>query len=109
MDPQRVLVVRNTQAGWSRGILRGFMASAHEHDWTLLHFHPESNVNWLSDEFQPAAAVVGPELGPEKLAKLAKAAIVSVTVDRSDEGIASVSLDEGEIAALALDHLLGTG
>lgn len=35
--------------------------------------------------------------------------LVSVTVDRSAEGIASVCLDEQAIAALALEHLLATG
>ena len=109
MSAPRVLVVLGTEAAWSRGILRGFMEAAHERDWTLLHYHPSMNLNWLADEWTPAAAVIGPELGPLAIARLASAALVSVTVDRSADGIASVCLDEESIAALALEHLLGTG
>src|SRR5688572_14598139 len=100
MNAQRVLVVLGTDAGWSRGILRGFMAAARERNWVLLHYHPSSNLNWLVDEWAPAAAVIGPELSPEAIARLAPAPLVSVTVDRSSDGIASVCLDEEGIAAL---------
>jgi len=109
MNPKRVLVVLGTEAAWSRGILRGFMAAAHEHDWTLLHYDPRSDLEWLIEEWSPAAAVVGPELGNEAIAKLAPAPVVSVTVDRSADGVASVCLDEETIASLALEHLLATG
>jgi LacI family transcriptional regulator len=109
MTARRVLVVLGTEAAWSRGILRGFMAAAHEHDWTLLHYHPASSLDWLVEQWAPAAAVIGPELGPEAIARLAPAALVSVTVDRSADHIASVCLDEEGIAALALEHLLATG
>jgi LacI family transcriptional regulator len=109
MNPKRVLVVLGTNAAWSRGILGGFMAAAHEHDWTLLHYDPPSSLDWIIREWAPAAAVIGPELGPGAISRLAPAALVSVTVDRSAEGIASVCLDEEGIASLALDHLLATG
>lgn len=109
MNPKRVLIVLGTNAAWSRGILRGFMAAAHEHDWTLLHYDPPSSLDWIVDEWAPAAAVIGPELGPEAIMRLAPAALVSVTVDRSADGIASVCLDEEGIASLALEHLLANG
>ncbi len=109
MKSKRVLVVLGTDAAWSRGILRGFMAAAHERDWTVLHYDPPSNLNWLVDEWAPAAAVIGPELSPEAIARLAPATLVSVTVDRSAEGIASVCPDEEGVAALALEHLVATG
>lgn len=109
MSCPRVLVILGTEAAWSRGILHGFMAAAHERDWTLLHYAPTSSLNWLVEQWAPAAAVVGPELGPEAIARLGPAALVSVTVDRSAENVASVCLDEEGIAALALEHLLATG
>ena len=109
MNSKRVLVVLGTNAAWSRGILRGFMAAAHRHDWTLLHYDPPSNLNWLVDEWAPAAALIGPELGTEAIARLAPAALVSVTVDRTAYGIASVCPDEEGVAALALEHLVATG
>jgi LacI family transcriptional regulator len=109
MGGPRVLVVLNTDATWSRGILRGFMAQANERDWTLLHYHPWSDLGWLASEWSPAAVVVGPELATEALAPLSPATLVSVTVDRTREGIASVCPDEEGIATLALDHLLATG
>jgi LacI family transcriptional regulator len=85
------------------------MAAAHERGWTLLHYHPSADLSWLTRELAPAAAVIGPEFSPKSLAELAPASLVSVTVDRSAERIASVCLDEEAIAALALDHLLATG
>lgn len=109
MGAPRVLVVLNTNAGWSRGILRGFMASAHERDWTLLHYHPDADLTWLAEEWKPAAAVIGPELDARAIAKLSPAALVSVTVDRSAQGIASVCIDEDAVAGLAAEHLLATG
>jgi len=105
----QVLVALYTHAAWSRGILRGFMATARERAWTLLHYHPSTSLNWLASEWAPVAAVFGPELGVEALAKLAPATLVSVTVDRSADGIASVCLDEKHIARLALDHFLTKG
>ena len=56
MNPPRVLVVLDTVAAWSRGILRGFMAAAHERGWTLLHYSPLVDLNWVADEWAPDAA-----------------------------------------------------
>jgi hypothetical protein len=109
MTAPRVLIVLGTEAAWSRGVLRGFMAVAHERDWTLLHYYPGTYLNWVADEWAPAAVVFGPDLGPEAIARLSPAALVSVTVDRSASRIASVCLDEEGIAALALEHLLTRG
>jgi LacI family transcriptional regulator len=104
-----VLVVMDTGAAWSRGVLRGFTAEAHEQGWGLLHYHFTSDLQWVMREWSPAVAVIGPELSPEAVAQLAPATPVSVTVDRSAEGMASVCLEEEAIASLALDHLLATG
>lgn len=110
MSPKRVLVVLGTDAAWSRGVLRGFMEAAQERDWSLLHYHPSADLNWLIDEWAPAAAVIGPEIGAQASARLAASgSLVSVTVDRSAEKLASVCLDEPGIAALAAKHLLATG
>jgi LacI family transcriptional regulator len=109
MDAPRVLVVLGTNAGWSRGILRGFMAAAHERAWTVLHYHPDANLSWLIDEWQPDAAVFGPEFGSAGSDRLDPAAVVSVTIDRTAQGISSVCIDEKAIAELAAEHLLATG
>jgi LacI family transcriptional regulator len=108
VDP-RVLLALYTNAAWSRGILRGFMALAHEHRWLPLHYNPASDLSWLVKEWAPQAAVIGPELSRDALLELGRAALVSVTVDRSADGVASVCLDEEAIGAMALDHLLATG
>jgi LacI family transcriptional regulator len=105
----RVLVVLDTSAGWSRGILRGFMAVAHQYDWALLHYHQSVEMSWLAAEWKPEVAVVGPDLPEDALAELAPATVVSVNFDRSGAGIASVCVDEEAIAQRALRHLLDTG
>jgi LacI family transcriptional regulator len=105
----RVLVLLSTAAAWSRGILRGFMSAAQERGWPLLHDEPSADLHRLMREFAPTAAVVGPELSEERLAQLAPTPLVSVTVDRSAHGIASVCLDEEAIATLAFEHLLSKG
>jgi LacI family transcriptional regulator len=109
MNSPRVLIVLNANGAWSRGILRGFMAAARERDWTLLHYNPGVDLDWLVNEWAPSAAVIGPDLGRPAIDKLARAALVSVTVDHSAEKIASVCLDEERIGMLALEHLLATG
>lgn len=103
-----VLVVLHTAAAWSRGILRGFMATAHARDWTVLHYHPDADMGWLVAEWAPAVAVIGAEPA-DALTRLAPATLISVTVDRSARGVASVCLDEEAIAIQALQHLRGTG
>lgn len=108
MASPRVLIVLGTEGAWSRGILRGFAAVAHERDWAWLQCHPSSDFGWLAKERAPTIAVTGPEV-PRAIARLAKAGVISVTVDRSDDGIASVCLDEKKIATLAFDHLVATG
>ncbi len=85
------------------------MAAAHERGWTLLHYRPSADLGWLARELAPVAAVIGPEPSLKSLGALAPAALVSVTVDRSADRIASVCLDEAAISELALDHLLATG
>jgi LacI family transcriptional regulator len=105
----RVLVVLGTNAAWCRGILRGFMAVAHERNWTLLHYQQSTDLSWLADEWAPNVAVIGPEPGSDELAALAPATLVSVTIDRTSAGIASVVPDEAEIGRLAAEHLLATG
>jgi LacI family transcriptional regulator len=108
-ETPRVLIALGTDGAWSRGTLRGFMAVASERDWMLLHYDPKADLSWLSSEWAPAAAVIGPELDAKSMARFFPAALVSVTVDRTAEGVPSVCLDEQRIATLAFDHLLGTG
>jgi LacI family transcriptional regulator len=105
----RVLIVLDTFAAWSRGVLRGFTAVANEHRWTLLHYHPTVDLDWLVREWSPAAAVIGPASSGRWPTRLASCPLVSVNADRSAEGMASVCLDEGQIAELALAHLLAKG
>ncbi len=105
----RVLVVLDTAAAWSRGILRGFADVAHANGWTLLHYHPESKLEWLLKEFSPAVLVVGPALRPEDAACLKTRPSISLNLDRSAEGVASVCLDEARIGELALRHLWSRG
>lgn len=109
MRGARVLVVLNTNAAWSRGILRGFMAAAQERGWVLLHYHPPVNLDWLTQEWAPNAAVVGPEFDAPMLARLGSYPLVSLPGDVSDQGVASVCLDESKIGALALEHFLERG
>lgn len=107
-----MLVLLDSGPGWSRGILRSFMAAAQERGCVPLHFHPyypPLDLDWLARTFAPAAAVVGPELLGTSLAPLLPASIVSVAADRSSEGIASVCIDEAAVAAVALEHLLSKG
>lgn len=104
-----MLVMLGTHGAWSRGILRGFMAEANAQGWQLLHYDPTPDLTWLVNEWKPTVAVIGPELGPAQLAQLGRATLVSVTVDRSADEIASVCLDEDKIATLAVEHLRSTG
>lgn len=111
MKAPRVLLLLGTDGEWSRGILRGFMAIAQERGWALLHYHPAASLNWLrqGQGQVPDAAVVGQDFPAEVQARLAPATVISVTVDRTAEGIASVYPDEAAIGALAAEHLLATG
>jgi hypothetical protein len=80
MDSPRVLVVLGTDGSWARGTLRGFMAFARERDWTLLHYHPIQDLDWLLDEWSPAAVVIGPEFSHESVDRFGSAHLVSVDV-----------------------------
>jgi LacI family transcriptional regulator len=106
---KRVLVVLGTNEAWCRGILRGFMSIAHQRNWTLLHYQQSTDLSWLADEWAPSIALIGPEPGSDELAALARSTLVSVTIDRTGSGIASVVPDEKAVAILAADHLLATG
>ena len=79
----RILVLLDTDSAWSRGTLRGFMEVAHERGWTILHYRADANLTELVDEWQPAAAVIGPEISEHARAALAPVALVSVNADRS--------------------------
>lgn len=109
MPPPRVLVALDGAEAWSRGILLGFAAAAHERSWELLHYDPSADVDWLTNEWGPSAAVVGPRTPPGMMARLSTIPVVSVNADRSDEGVPSVCPDEERIAVLALRHLLSRG
>ncbi len=109
MDSPRVLVVLGTESACLRGTLRGFMAAAHERKWTLLHYHPLSDLDWLLHAWSPAAVVIGPELAGESVERFGSAALVSVLVDRSEDRMASVGIDEEAVAHFALRHLRERG
>lgn len=109
MAPPRVLIVLDTSAAWSRGILRGFARVAHERGWIVLHYLPGVDLPWLASQWPLSAAVLGPSVsGPWPFASRHFVS-VSVNSDRSSDGIASVCLDESRIATLALSHLLARG
>ena len=80
MGSPRVLVVLGTEAAWSRGTLRGFMAAARERGWTLLHHHPSADLDWLLREWSPAAAVVGQTFTPVLIATLFQAVVLAFAV-----------------------------
>ncbi|HZU83913.1 MAG TPA: substrate-binding domain-containing protein, partial [Polyangiaceae bacterium] len=105
----RVLIVLGASGAWSRGILRGFSAVAHEQGWNLLQYHPNVDLDWLARTWTPAATVLGPDVGASWPAVLRGGIAVSVNTDRSGEGVASVCLDEERIATVALEHMLAKG
>jgi LacI family transcriptional regulator len=109
MAAPRVVVVFRTESAWSRGILRGFMAEAHERGWTLLYGNFPADLRAMACASQPVAAVVTDNFDAPEFAELAGAPFVSVTVDRTAQNIASVCLDEVAIAKLAFEHLQATG
>jgi LacI family transcriptional regulator len=109
MVAPRVLIVLKTDAAWARGILTGFTAAAHERGWTLLFYNTSADLRPFGSALQPVAAVVATEFDAPECAELGPAAFISVTVDRSSQGIASVCLDEQAIGRLAYEHLRATG
>ncbi len=105
----RVLIVLAATAAWSRGLLRGFSERAHAQGWDLVHYYPGTDLGWLARDWEPAATVLGPEVGDDWPAALRSPSVVSVNRDRTAQGVPSVCLDEPEIARLALRHLLSKG
>lgn len=104
----RVLLVLDTFAGWSRGILQGFTRVAHEQGWTVLHYHPGVDLGWLNSEWSAQATVVGPAVGSWP-AELRSSVAVAANADLSEEAVSSVCPDEAGVAELALSHLLARG
>ena len=109
MPAPRVLIVLHTNSAWARGILSGFAAAAHERGWTLLFYNNASDLSLFASALEPVAAVVATEFDAPVFANLDPATFVSLTVDRSAAGIASVCLDEAAIGKLAYEHLQATG
>lgn len=109
MAAPRVLIVLKTDSAWSRGILRGFMSTAHERGWTLLHYNYPSDLHSLAGALAPIAAVVAPDFDAPEFAELGPTRLICVTVDRTSRNIASVCLDEAAIGRLAFEHLRATG
>jgi LacI family transcriptional regulator len=105
----RVLIVLDASAAWSRGVLRGFADAAREHGFTLLHYHPMTDLRWIVEVWRPVAAVLQASLFREVMHLRRSCTVVSVNDDSSAEGIASVCLDEAGIAKLAATHLLAKG
>jgi LacI family transcriptional regulator len=85
------------------------MAVAHEHAWTVLHYQPGANLDWLANELPPDAAVIGPMFHGPWPERLRGCVSVAINADRSAEGIASVLVDEVDITDLAVSHLLARG
>ncbi len=109
MDSPRVLVLLGTQGACLRGTLRGFTRASRERKWTVLHYHPDSDLEWLLRAWSPAAVVIGPEIAPSAIAQIGGAPLVSVIVDRSSEGIPSAGVAEERVGQLALKHLAERG
>jgi LacI family transcriptional regulator len=103
------LVILRTENAWSRGILTGFMAAAHERGWTLLYYNTPADLRLLTRALRPVAVVVTTELNAPELAELGGEAFVSLLADRTREDVASVCLDEAAIGRLAYEHLRATG
>src|SRR5688572_32051017 len=59
VDVPRVLAILNMGTGWSRGVLRGFVAAAHERRWTVLHYPPPVDIEALVQKFAPSAILIG--------------------------------------------------
>jgi LacI family transcriptional regulator len=105
----RVLLVLDSSAAWSRGILRGFARVAHESGWAVLHCHPSSNLERLASALPPDAAVLGPTFSGAWPERLRRCVSVAINADRCAEGVASVCLDEARVTELAVSHLLARG
>jgi LacI family transcriptional regulator len=109
IDAPRVLAILNMGTAWSRGVLRGFMAAAHERRWTVLHYPPPVDLAALVQRFAPSVILIGPDSGKVPSAIRAAIPVVSVALDLGSEGVVSVYPDEERIGVLALEHLMATG
>jgi LacI family transcriptional regulator len=105
----RILILLDTSAAWSRGVLKGFAGFAHEADWTLLHYHPSADFEWLAREWKPAAVILPPGCHRELPRAARHLPMVTVNADRSPEGMASVLPDEERVADIAAAHLIDKG
>ena len=105
----RVLILLDTASAWSRGVLRGFAARAHQQGWSVLHYHPGVDVEWLVAKLEPQAAVCGPSMGSTWPKPLEHCVSVAVNHDLSDQGVASVCVDEAAIGQMAMKHLSSLG
>jgi LacI family transcriptional regulator len=108
-EAPRVLAVLNLGTGWSRGVLRGFMSTAHEQRWTVLHYPPPVDIEALVQKFAPSAILIGPDSGQVPCTSRTRIPIVAVALDLSAQGVPSVLPDEERIGVLGLEHLLATG
>jgi LacI family transcriptional regulator len=109
VDSPRVLTILNMGTAWSREVLRGFVAAAHQQRWTVLHYPPPVDLVALVHKFAPSALLIGPDSGKVPFAALAEIPIVSVALDLSAEKIVSVCPDDDRVGVLALEHLIATG
>jgi LacI family transcriptional regulator len=105
----RVLVVLDTSNAWSRGVLRGFTEAARSEAWTLLHYVPPANLEWLFGIYRPTAVVVQKWVYREFADALSKCSVVVVNDDAADAGIPCVCLDEQAMGKMAAEHLLAKG
>jgi LacI family transcriptional regulator len=104
-----VLLSLNASAAWSRGVLRGFTQVARQQGWTLLHYHPMSDLRWLVRVWKPRVVVLQRSSLEVDVCGALGCPVISVNDDASSHGIASVCLDERQIAELAARHLLERG
>jgi len=104
-----VLIILDASSAWSRGILRGFAGVAHERGWTLLHYHPTADLDWLAREWKPDIAILPPGYHQQITPVIRREQLICVNCDRTTEGIASVCVDEQKIAGIALAHLVNKG
>src|SRR3954471_20240277 len=78
----RVLLVLDSSAAWSRGILRGFVRAAHEQGWTGLLYPAASNLARLATDVPPSPAVIGPTCSGPCPAALRDCISVAINADR---------------------------
>lgn len=107
MTSPRVLVVLDVFAAWSRGVLKGIAEVADERGWTLLHYHPGTDLRWLVKAWKPSVTVITGH--DDVLDSLVDQTVVSVNHDATHRAVASVCLNEERIADLACQHLVDRG